>query len=126
MVIFQTFGKSNPRKIINQILKNNINRIMAAPGVLNLISDYAKKNNIKIKTVKKIFTGGGAVFIDFLNKLKKVFENAEIISLYGSTEAEPIAEFNIKDLSKSDLEKIKNGFGILAGNIVRSRKMQNN
>lgn len=123
MVIFQISGKSNARKIINQIIKNKINRIMAAPGILNIILDYAIKNNIKIKNVKKIFTGGGAIFLDFINKLKTVFENANIVTLYGSTEAEPIAKLNINDLKEDDIERVKNGYGILVGNIVRSRKL---
>ena len=115
---FSDLSKSNPKKVINQIITQNINRIMAAPGLLNVIIDYCIKNNIKINQVTKIFSGGGAIFIDFIKKLKKVFPNAKIITLYGSTEAEPIAEFDVTELDKNDLEKIKNGFGILAGKIV--------
>ena len=91
---------------------------MAAPGLLNVITDYCIKNNIELKQVKKIFSGGGAIFIDFINKLKIVFPNAQIVTLYGSTEAEPIAELNVNEMTERDLEKIKNGYGILAGNIV--------
>jgi len=115
---FSNLGKSNPQKIVNQILTEKVNRVMAAPGLLNVITDYCIKNNIELKQVKKIFSGGGAIFIDFINKLKKVFPNAQIVTLYGSTEAEPIAELNVNDITENDLEKIKNGYGILAGNIV--------
>lgn len=115
---FSNLGKSNPKKIINQIVKNKANRIMAAPGLLNVIINYCIKNGIMLESIKKIFTGGGAIFIDFLEKMKKVFPNSEIVTLYGSTEAEPIAELNIKTISKKDIERIKDGYGILAGNIV--------
>ena len=103
-------GKSNPKKIVEQIINENINRVMAAPGLLNVIIDYCIKNNIKIGQVKKVFSGGGAIFIDFINKLKIVFPNAEIVTIYGSTEAEPIAELNINEITEKDLERIKNGY----------------
>lgn len=115
---FSNLGDSNPQKLVNQIIKKSINRIMAAPGVLNVITQYCLKNNIKIDSVKKIFTGGGAVFLDLIENLKIVFPNAKIVTAYGSTEAEPIAELKINDMTQEDIEDTKNGRGILAGNIV--------
>lgn len=115
---FANLGKSNASNLVKQIQLNNINRIMAAPGLLNLIIEYSLNNSIKLNNVKKVFTGGGAIFLDFIEKIKIVFPNATITSLYGSTEAEPIAMLNIKDMTKDDIEKTKKGFGILAGNIV--------
>ena len=115
---FSNLGKSDPVKVVDQIKNNDINRIMAAPGLLTVITDYAIKNDIKLENIKKIYTGGGAVFVDFINKLKNVFPNARIITLYGSTEAEPIAEIEVNDFLESDIQKINDGFGILAGNIV--------
>ena len=110
--------KSKPIKILKQIENNNVNRIMAAPGILEVIINYCEKNKKQVKNIEKIFTGGGAIYLDFINKMKKIFPNAEIVTLYGSTEAEPIAELNIKDLSNEDIEKTQNGHGILAGKIV--------
>ncbi len=115
---FSNLGKSNPKKLINQIIRYNVNRIMAAPGLLQVIVNYSLKNNLQFEKVNKIFTGGGAVFVDFINNVKKVFPRAKIITLYGSTEAEPIAECDVTTISKNDLQKICNGSGILAGNVV--------
>ncbi len=115
---FTNLGKSNPKKIIKQILEHKINRIMAAPGILGVICNYCIENSIKINSVNKIMTGGGAIFLDFINKLKKVFPNAEIMTAYGSTEAEPISKLIVTNLSEDYISKIKNGFGIPAGEIV--------
>lgn len=115
---FSNLGKSKPEKLINQIKRNNINRIMASPGLLEVITKYAMKKNITFKNVNKIFTGGGAVFVDFINNVKKVFPTANIVTIYGSTEAEPIAECNVTNISENDLKLISNGYGILAGNII--------
>ena len=73
--------------------------------------------NVK-KEIKKVFTGGGAVFVDLIRKIKEIFPNARIITLYGSTEAEPIAEQDVTELDDVDIDQIRNGRGILAGNII--------
>ena len=91
---------------------------MASPGLLQVIVEDCIKNNIKLEGVKKIYTGGGAVFLDLIKKLQQVFENATIHTIYGSTEAEPIAILHIEDMTKQDIKDTKNGKGILAGEIV--------
>lgn len=115
---FSNLGGSNPQKLIKQIQKNHINRLMASPGLLKVILDYSIKNNVKLESIKKIFTGGGAVFLDFINMLKIVCPNADITTIYGSTEAEPIAELDIRDMMDIDVEHTKSGYGILAGKII--------
>ena len=91
---------------------------MASPGLLRIITKHCIQKNIKLEQVSKLFTGGGAVFLDFISELKDVFPNARIVTIYGSTEAEPIAELDTNDISMEDVEDIKNGKGILAGNII--------
>ena len=115
---FSNLGKSNPHKLVMQMIECKINRIMAAPGILGVISNYCIKNNIVLDNVNKIMTGGGAVFLDFISKLKKVFPNGEIVTAYGSTEAEPISKLDVTNLSNTYIEKIKNGYGIPAGKII--------
>ena len=115
---FANLGKSNPIKVVHQIIKNDINRIMAAPGLLNVIVKYCMDNNIRLEKVTKIFSGGGAIFLDFVYRLKQVFPSATIITMYGSSEAEPIATLNVTNLSQEDIDYTKQGYGILAGNIV--------
>ena len=46
---------------------------MASPGLLNVILDYCNTNKIKLDGVTKIFTGGGAVFLDFVQNLIVLF-----------------------------------------------------
>ena len=111
---YSSLEKSNSKKLVNQIDTNKINRIMASPGLLNIIMQEQNE----LKNVKKVFTGGGAIFLDFLKDLRKKFPNSKIVTLYGSTEAEPIAELDINEITKEDVEKTKNGYGILAGKII--------
>ena len=109
---------SNPKNLISQINNGKINRIMASPGLLKLITDYCMKKNIKCERITRIFTRGGTIFLDAIYDLKNVFPNAKITILYGLVESEPISELDISDISMEDVENTKNGKGILAGNIV--------
>ena len=115
---FSNFSKSKPEKLINQIKKEKITRIMAAPGILNVVLRYCLNHNISFDSVTKIMTGGGAVFLDLIKKIKIVFPNSQIISAYGSTEAEPISKLDVTNLSNDYIEKIKSGYGIPAGKII--------
>ncbi len=115
---YSNLGNSDANKLIYQIEKEKINRLMASPGLLTIVVNQCIKENRQIKNVTKIFTGGGAVFLDYVKKLKQVFPNAKVITLYGSTEAEPIAELDIDDMTEQDIIDTKNGKGILAGKII--------
>jgi acyl-CoA synthetase (AMP-forming)/AMP-acid ligase II len=46
-----------------------------------------------VPAFEKVFTGGAPVFPDLLRRLRKALPDARIHSVYGSTEAEPIAHF---------------------------------
>lgn len=113
---YTSLDKSNPKALVEQL--KFVNRIMAAPGLLEVIVKECEVRKLKFNNVKKIFTGGGAVFVDLIRKLKEIFPNAKIITIYGSTEAEPIAEYDVTNLTDEDIEHIRNGRGILAGKIV--------
>ena len=113
---YTSLEKSNPKALTEQF--KFINRIMAAPGLLEVIVKECERRKLKYSNVKKVFTGGGAVFVDLIRKLKEIFPNAKIVTIYGSTEAEPIAEQDVTNLTNDDIEHIRNGRGILAGNII--------
>lgn len=115
---FTNLGDSNPKKIVSQIKEKNINRLMASPGLLSIIMNYLIENNITLDNVKKVFTGGGAVFFDFIQKVKLACPNAKITTIYGSTEAEPIAELDVSSITESEIQRTKDGYGIFAGKII--------
>ena len=115
---YSNLEKTNGSKLIDQIQNNSINRIMCSPGLINIIVEYCIKNNIEIPYKTKIYTGGGAVYLDLIDNIKKVFKKCSINTIYGSSEAEPIAMLNIDDMSEEDIKDTINGKGILAGKII--------
>ena len=115
---YSNLEKTNGSKLITQIEKNRINRIMCSPGLIRIITDYCIKNNLEISYKTKVFTGGGAVFQDLIEKIKKVFLDTTIFTIYGSSEAEPIAMLDINDMDETDIKETIEGKGILAGKII--------
>lgn len=115
---YSNLEKTNPSIIVDQIEKYQINRFMCSPALLKIITDYSIKEDIKVPYYTKVFTGGGAVFISLINNIKRVFKDVNIYTLYGSSEAEPIAKLKATNLSEEDIKRTINGEGILAGDII--------
>ncbi len=62
-----------------------------------------------------VFTGGGPVFPDMVDRLLAARPDLRVVTVYGSTEAEPIAELDMGDVSEADRMAMQNGKGLLAG-----------
>ena len=71
-----------------------------------------------------IFTGGGPVFPDLLERLTARMPQTDIVSVYGSTEAEPIAHQHVRDISAEDWRTMKSGGGLLAGPPIRDIQLK--
>lgn len=66
-------------------------------------------------TLTTLFTGGGPVFPDLVARLQSTMPDLRIVSVYGSTEAEPIAEIDAAEVTDTDRAAMAAGQGLLAG-----------
>lgn len=64
---------------------------------------------------RKIYTGGAPVFPSLLERLQKAAPEAEVVAVYGSTEAEPIAHVAFRDIAPADWDAMRKGGGLLTG-----------
>ncbi len=62
-----------------------------------------------------MYTGGGPVLPGLMDDITRLAPRADIVALYGSTEAEPIAVIDRKDLGEQDRAATLAGGGLLAG-----------
>lgn len=76
----------DPSTLVDWIATNRCTRALLPPALCEKLVD-AKD----IATLNHIFTGGGPVFPDIVHALQHLSEHLEITTVYGSTEAEPIA-----------------------------------
>jgi acyl-CoA synthetase (AMP-forming)/AMP-acid ligase II len=111
-------GRVDPAPILAQIDAHRPSRVTASPAFLERIADDSLRHERKLLTFEQVFTGGAPVFPVLLDKLRHVAPRAEIIAVYGSTEAEPIAELSHDEISAEDRAAMGAGRGLLAGRPV--------
>lgn len=102
-------------RLVTQMAANRVNRIVAPPAVAARIAEAGQS----VPGMQAIFTGGGPVFPNLLKRLADMAPNAGIHAVYGSTEAEPIAHVELKEIADRDWEAMASGAGLLAGRPIR-------
>jgi olefin beta-lactone synthetase len=111
-------GAINTSPVLEQIRRHHITRTAASPALLERLADHALEHGQTLPSLTRVFSGGGPVFPRTLEKLSRVAPNARLVSVYGSTEAEPIAHIAFDQLEPNDLEAMKSGRGLLVGTPV--------
>ncbi len=99
-----------------QIIRERVTRTTASPAFLErLTTDQGARDGLR--GLGTFVTGGGPVFPDIVARLAQAAPSARIVSVYGSTEAEPIAHVTAHEVSAEDLEAMRGGAGLLAGEV---------
>ncbi|HLF81334.1 MAG TPA: AMP-binding protein [Anaerolineales bacterium] len=111
-------GFIKPARLLRQIRAHQPTRTIASPALLECLADHCAKLNVTLPGLKWVFTGGGPVFPRLLDKLRSMAPLAEIIAVYGSTEAEPIALIRHHQIPSEDRAAMAEGCGLLAGRPV--------
>lgn len=101
--------RADAASIMRHVTSHRVNRLLVPPSIC------AKLAGGTPLPVDTIFTGGGPVFPDLLERLSASFEGTEIVSVYGSTEAEPISHQRLSEISPADWQMMRGGGGLLAG-----------
>ena len=107
-------GEIDARVVLDQIAGECVTRITASPAFLERLADDSGAERA-LRGLNTIVTGGGPVFRDIVSRLAHRAPAARIVSVYGSTEAEPIAHIEAKEVSAEDVEAMRAGRGLLAG-----------
>jgi acyl-CoA synthetase (AMP-forming)/AMP-acid ligase II len=113
-------GAIDPRPVLNQIESARPTRTVASPAFLDRLVTHAERDSVRLRSFRRIFTGGAPVFPRVLDALARAAPAASIVAVYGSTEAEPIAEIDQRDIAPADREAMRDGAGLLAGPPVRA------
>jgi len=108
-------GAIEPAPIVRQIQTHKPKRAVASPAFLERLADFCAVRQLKLPELENVFVGGAPVFPNLLRKIHGVAPKAAITALYGSTEAEPIAEAAYSEMQPPDLDAMVAGRGLLAG-----------
>lgn len=111
-------GKVDARPILAQIKRHAITTTAMSPAFAQRIVKECDRTNTMIGEFRKVFLGGAPVFPGLLRQTKRCFPNASVTAVYGSTEAEPMAEVRLEQIAGTDFQSMADGKGLLAGEPV--------
>ena len=91
-------GEKDPLMLVSQIKSCAITCATLSPSMIVNIAKFCDENKITMPKIRRVITGGAPISNDTLELFKKAVPNAEVWVLYGSTEVEPIAHIEAKDI----------------------------
>ncbi|WP_415063339.1 alpha/beta fold hydrolase [Bdellovibrio sp.] len=99
-----------------QILNENINCTTLSPSMLVGLARYCKEKGLQLTGLRRVVTGGAPISKDDVKAFYDIAPQTELWILYGSTEAEPMAHIEGRDMLKesqiSDPEIIEEGVNV--------------
>ena len=111
-------GAVDAPRLLAQCAAERPTRLSAPPAMLARLVAASAPGDARWGSVREVVTGGGPVFPDLLDALARVAPHARRLAVYGSTEAEPIAELDAATLTDADRARMADGDGLPAGTPV--------
>lgn len=104
-----------PAPVIAQMARHCPVRAAGSPAFWECLAEYCEASGIQLPYLEHIYLGGAPVFPHLLDALQRLAPGAEVVAVYGSTEAEPIAHTARHEVRSADLAAMRDGSGLLAG-----------
>lgn len=102
----------DPRRLARAVEFTHATGMVASPALLDAL---LRADPRRLGSLRRIVTGGGPVMPSLVSALRATLPNVEILSVYGSSEAEPIACLAWTAVSDADVRAMRDGAGLLAG-----------
>jgi acyl-CoA synthetase (AMP-forming)/AMP-acid ligase II len=102
----------------SEIERHGVTRVTASPAFFERLIAQGRASGKKLPALRKVHTGGAPVFPRLLDELRALAPNAAVVAVYGSTEAEPIAHLDAREITPADRLTMETGRGLLAGTPV--------
>lgn len=92
-----TPGDPQVARVAQQLVEEGITRLSAAPAFVGKLLRHAQQNGLAFPGLRSLVVGGATLPPGMAEACLQVFPRAECRIVYGSTEAEPIAEVSMAD-----------------------------
>jgi len=104
-----------PEPIVHQVETHKVTAMEASPAFVERLVRHCLPRGQTLVHVKRIFVGGAPVFPRLLDQIQTMAPGAEVVVVYGSTEAEPIALVSREAMRAEDRAATRAGRGLLVG-----------
>lgn len=112
-------ARANSAAIAVQCQTHHVTRCAASPAFFEkLMRDH------QFPAFKAIYTGGAPVFPCLLDEIQSAHPTLDVVTVFGSTEAEPIAHIRWRDTSEQDHQDMRSGKGLLVGKPVSATELR--
>lgn len=108
-------GAIDPGPVVAQIEAHQPVSSAASPAFFECLTRYCSERRCTLPTFRKLFSGGAPVFPRLLDQVQALAPQADVVAVYGSTEAEPIAHISRRQLQADDMQAMLEGRGLLVG-----------
>ena len=108
-------GRIKAGPVCSQIQSQGAISSAASPAFFECVARHCLAIGIKLTSLQRIFTGGAPVFPRLLDEVQAIAPAADVVAVYGSTEAEPIAHVSRREIAAEDIAAMLQGSGLLAG-----------
>ncbi len=102
--------------LTNQIIHEKVNCTTLSPSMLTGVARHCLQHGIILKDLRRVVTGGAPISKDDVQSFYKIAPQTELWILYGSTEAEPMAHIEgremLKEPSDVDPEIVEEGVNV--------------
>ncbi|WP_305970819.1 MULTISPECIES: AMP-binding protein [unclassified Mameliella] len=102
--------KVTPKALSGWIRQTGATRALLPPALCETLAGAEFP-----QALHSVFTGGGPVKPALVDRLQNSAPGLRVVSVYGSTEAEPIAELDWTDVGAEDRAAMAEGAGLLTG-----------
>jgi len=114
---FRRPGAVQPDKILRQINTCRVTTASGPPAYWSAIASHCLRYGYTLP-LRRIITGGAPASPDLIQQLSRIAPHTDILNLYGSTEAEPVAVISAREFLDEVTKQIETGSGVLLGRSV--------
>ena len=102
-----------PAQLHDWMQENRVTRALVPPSLCDLLLRAGTE-----APLHTVFTGGGPVFPELIDRIHAARPDLRLCCVYGSTEAEPIAHLEAAEIADDDHAAMVSGQGLLVGHPV--------
>jgi olefin beta-lactone synthetase len=113
----------DPLPLLAQIERERVTRCSMPPAMFDRVL-APRDASRALRDVEEVLTGGGPVYPDVVDRAHAILPNARVRVAYGSSEAEPIAEWGTTALTAALRERMLRGDGLYAGRPVEAIRLR--
>lgn len=112
-------AKADPVKLIKAIFDHGVTNIFGSPALINVLSRYGEKNDIKLPSIRRVISAGAPVPVSVIERMTKMLPaGVQVFTPYGATEALPVSIIGSDEILHETRFKTEQGAGICVGRPV--------